>query len=80
MAIFNHANIRLPDHVDRLLRLVVVTPDRHRVHQSVDDNETNANFGCNLSCRDRLFGTYCDRPRAAHEGMTTGIRGFRQAQ
>ena len=80
MAMFNHANIRLPAQLDRMLRLVVVTPDMHRVHHSVDDDETNSNFGFNLSWWDRLFGTYRDQPRAGHEGMTIGIRGFRQAQ
>ena len=80
MAMFNHANIRLPGQIDRLLRLVVVTPDMHRVHHSVDDDETNSNFGFNLSWWDRLFGTYRDQPRAGHLGMTIGIRGFRQPQ
>lgn len=78
MALFNHGNVRLPGKLDRLLRWLVVTPDMHRVHHSVEDDEANANFGFNLSLWDRLSGTYRDQPRAGHEGMSIGIRGFRQ--
>jgi sterol desaturase/sphingolipid hydroxylase (fatty acid hydroxylase superfamily) len=77
-AMFNHANVRLPIAVDRLLRLIVVTPDMHRVHHSVEDDEANSNFGFNLPWWDRLFGTYRDQPRAGHTGMTIGIRTFRE--
>jgi sterol desaturase/sphingolipid hydroxylase (fatty acid hydroxylase superfamily) len=76
-AMFNHGNVRLPPRVDRVLRWVLVTPDMHRVHHSVEDDETNSNFGFNLPWWDRVLGTYRDQPRAGHEGMTIGIRGFR---
>jgi sterol desaturase/sphingolipid hydroxylase (fatty acid hydroxylase superfamily) len=77
MAMFNHANVRLPLGLDRVLRLLVVTPDMHRVHHSVEDNEANSNFGFNLSIWDRLFGTYIPQPRDGHLGMTIGIHGYR---
>lgn len=76
-SMFNHANVRLPARLDRFLRWVVVTPDMHRVHHSVEDDETNSNFGFNLPWWDRLLGTYRDQPRAGHEAMTIGIRTFR---
>ena len=76
-AMFNHGNIRLPRPLDRMLRWFVVTPDMHRVHHSVEDDETNSNFGFNLPWWDRLFGTYRDQPRAGHDAMTIGIRGHR---
>lgn len=76
-AMFNHSNVRLPEGLDRLLRLVVVTPDMHRVHHSVIPAETNSNFGFNLPWWDRLFGTYTAQPRDGHEGMTIGIEQFR---
>jgi sterol desaturase/sphingolipid hydroxylase (fatty acid hydroxylase superfamily) len=76
-AMFNHGNVRLPLGLDRVLRLFIVTPDMHRVHHSVEDDETNSNFGFNLSLWDRLFGTYRDQPRAGHEGMTIGIHHYR---
>ena len=79
-AMFNHSNIRLPLAVDRVLRLFIVTPDMHRVHHSIEDDETNSNFGFNLSIWDRLFGTYRAQPRGGHEGMTIGIRDMRETK
>ncbi len=76
-AMFNHANIRLPTKLDRLLRLVLVTPDMHRVHHSVIERETNSNFGFNLSVWDRLCGTYRAQPEAGHDGMTIGLPEYR---
>lgn len=80
MAMFNHGNVGLPKKLDTLLRWFIVTPDMHRVHHSVEDDETNSNFGFNLSWWDRSLGTYRDQPRAGHEGMTIGIRGFRKPE
>jgi len=74
---FNHANLRLPAWLDRALRLVLVTPDMHRVHHSVVVRETNSNFGFNLAIWDRLFGTYRADPEAGHEAMRIGIEQFR---
>ena len=76
-AMFNHSNIRLPFAVDRLLRLLVVTPDMHRVHHSVLSNETNSNYGFNLPWWDRALGTYVAQPRHGHDQMTIGIGQFR---
>ena len=78
-AMFNHGNIRLPLSLDRILRLLVVTPDMHRVHHSVIIRETNSNFGFNFPWWDRIFGTYRAQPAAGHEGMTIGLSQFRQA-
>lgn len=75
-AMFNHSNVRLPASLDRVLRTMVVTPDMHRVHHSVEADEANSNFGFNLPWWDRLFGTYRDQPRAGHEKMPIGIHGF----
>lgn len=76
-AMFNHSNVRLPLALDKILRWFVVTPDMHRVHHSVEDDEANSNFGFNLPWWDRLFGTYRDQPRAGHEAMTIGIHKYR---
>lgn len=76
-AMFNHSNVRLPLGLDRVLRWFVVTPDMHRVHHSVEDDEANSNFGFSLPWWDRLFGTYRDQPRAGHKDMTIGIHKFR---
>lgn len=76
-AMFNHSNVRLPLIMDRFLRLIMVTPDMHRVHHSILPEETNSNFGFNLPWWDRLLGTYRAQPAAGHEAMTIGIEQFR---
>ncbi len=78
-SMFNHSNVRIPLKLDRVLRWLVVTPDMHRVHHSVEVNESNSNFGFNLPWWDRLCGTYTDQPAAGHEGMTIGLTQFRDA-
>jgi sterol desaturase/sphingolipid hydroxylase (fatty acid hydroxylase superfamily) len=76
-SMFNHGNVAMPSWLDRALRAIVVTPDMHRVHHSVDPRETDSNFGFNLSWWDRLFGTYRAAPQAGHAGMTIGLPTFR---
>ena len=76
-SMFNHGNVRMPEHLDRVLRWIVVTPDMHRVHHSAIPRETNSNFGFNLPWWDRLFGTYRAQPAAGHDAMTIGIEQFR---
>lgn len=77
MAMFNHGNVALPARLDWLLRWVVVTPAMHRVHHSVVPEETNSNFGFNLSWWDRLLGTARAEPRAGQLGMTIGVEEVR---
>lgn len=72
-ALFNHANLALPAGLDRALRLVLVTPDMHRVHHSIHRAEHDSNYGFALSVWDRMFGTYVAEPGAGHEGMTVGL-------
>ena len=76
-SIFNHANWRIPPALDRWLRLVVVTPDMHRVHHSVEHRETDSNYGFALPWWDRLFGTYVDQPGRGHDGMEIGLETWR---
>jgi sterol desaturase/sphingolipid hydroxylase (fatty acid hydroxylase superfamily) len=76
-SMFNHANVALPSWLDRVLRLIVVTPDMHRVHHSVLRQETDSNFGFNLPWWDWLFGTYRTAPAAGHDAMTVGLPIFR---
>ena len=77
-SMFNHANVRMPQWLDRVLRWIVVTPDMHRVHHSIHRDETDSNFGFNLPWWDRLFGTYRPQPRDGHLGMALGISQFRK--
>ena len=77
-SMFNHGNIHIPKPMDRVLRMVLVTPDMHRVHHSIIRNETDSNFGFNLSWWDRIFGTYRAQPKEGHLGMTIGLPIYRE--
>ncbi len=76
-ALFNHGNVSLPTALDRVVRLVMVTPDMHRVHHSSDPVETNSNYGFNLPWWDWIFRTYRPVPRLGHQDMQIGIEQFR---
>ncbi|KJS17193.1 MAG: fatty acid hydroxylase [Hoeflea sp. BRH_c9] len=76
-AMFNHANIRLPKPLDRVLRLLVVTPDMHRIHHSTDQRETDSNYGFNLAIWDRMFSTYTKVPRRGDTGIEIGLTEWR---
>ena len=56
-----HANLRLPEKLDRWLRLLFVTPNMHKVHHSRLQPETDSNYANIFSVWDRLFGTYTGR-------------------
>ncbi|MFT5808461.1 MAG: sterol desaturase/sphingolipid hydroxylase (fatty acid hydroxylase superfamily), partial [Moritella dasanensis] len=79
-AMFNHSNIRLPKKVDHYLRYLLVTPDMHRVHHSINGRETNRNFGFCLPWWDRLFGSYQTQPTLGHQKMKIGLPYFRNAK
>lgn len=79
-ALFNHSNVCLPLWLDRVMRLILVTPDMHRVHHSIENHETNSNYGFCLSWWDFLFRTYDAQPDAGHDGMTIGRPEFRDTQ
>ena len=75
-SMFNHSNIQLPQKVDKLLRLVLVTPDMHSIHHSQDELEHNCNFGFCFPWWDRMFSTYLDEAALAHQSLKIGIKGF----
>ena len=75
-AMFNHANVALPERLDRILRPLAVTPDMHRIHHSVIEREHHSNFGFNLSIWDRAFGTYTVEPTNGHAGMRIGLPAY----
>ncbi|MCP4314466.1 MAG: sterol desaturase family protein [Hyphomicrobiales bacterium] len=76
-AVFNHSNANLPLGLDRWLRLVLVTPDMHRVHHSSDKRETDTNYGFNFPSWDRIFRTYWAQPRRGHQDMEIGLEDYR---
>jgi len=79
-SMFNHGNVRYPQQIDFYLRLIVVTPEMHRVHHSTIRWETNSNLGFNFPWWDRLFGTYRDQPAKGHLGMTIGLDQYKEPQ
>jgi sterol desaturase/sphingolipid hydroxylase (fatty acid hydroxylase superfamily) len=73
-----HANIKLSDSFDRWLRLIVVTPNMHKVHHSRQQIETDTNYSNILSIWDRIFGTYT-RAVDFHR-LRYGLDGFDDAR
>lgn len=58
LALFNHANIRLPRVIEKPLRLILMTQVLHRIHHSQVVKETNSNYGFSVIWWDKLFGSY----------------------
>ena len=79
-SLWSHSNFRLPLGIDRWLRLILVTPDMHRVHHSVLVDETNSNFGFQLPWWDFLFRTYKAQPEAGHDAMVIGLESPRDVR
>jgi sterol desaturase/sphingolipid hydroxylase (fatty acid hydroxylase superfamily) len=79
-SMFNHGNVRYSQQIDSLLRLLVVTPEMHRVHHSTIRWESNSNLGFNFPWWDRLFGTYRPQPAKGHVEMTLGLDQYKEPQ
>jgi sterol desaturase/sphingolipid hydroxylase (fatty acid hydroxylase superfamily) len=75
-AMFNHGNVGIPLSFDRIIRMVLVTPDMHRVHHSVIAREINSNYGFSFSWWDRLLDTYKAQPQEGHYQMKIGLNGY----
>jgi sterol desaturase/sphingolipid hydroxylase (fatty acid hydroxylase superfamily) len=73
-ALLEHANVGLPENLDRLLRSVFVTPNMHKWHHSREARETDTNYGNIFSIWDRLFGTMTTR--AEFSRLRFGLDGF----
>jgi sterol desaturase/sphingolipid hydroxylase (fatty acid hydroxylase superfamily) len=77
-SMFNHGNVRYSQPIDSILRLIVVTPEMHRVHHSTIRWETNSNLGFNFPWWDRLFGTYRPQPARGHLEMIIGLDQYKE--
>jgi sterol desaturase/sphingolipid hydroxylase (fatty acid hydroxylase superfamily) len=75
-----HANVTLPAWLDKPLRAVVVTPDMHRIHHSVDAREQCRNLGDIFSWWDRLLGTYLAHPAAGDNHIVVGLAGVEKSR
>lgn len=76
ISFIEHGNLRIPGGIDRVVRLLFVTPDMHRIHHSQAAGESQSNFSNLFSWWDRLFGTYVHAPSAGHEGIVFGLPRF----
>jgi sterol desaturase/sphingolipid hydroxylase (fatty acid hydroxylase superfamily) len=73
-SVLEHANIRVPRKIDRVLVWFWVTPDMHKVHHSRDRAETDSNYANLFSVFDRLFRTFTPSSRGPF--VHYGIRGY----
>ena len=72
---FSHANANFPPRLERLLRLVLITPEMHRIHHSDEIRDQNANLGELFPWWDRMFGTYLATPMAGVDRVRIGMQG-----
>lgn len=75
-----HANVKWPDRLERHIRKILVTPQLHRVHHSVIEEDFNCNFGATFSIWDRLFGTLKVKDLDALRQQPVGVVGFQEAR
>jgi sterol desaturase/sphingolipid hydroxylase (fatty acid hydroxylase superfamily) len=75
---FSHSNIRLPEGLDRVLRLFILTPDFHRLHHCSEPRFTNSNYSSVVPWFDYLFGTARTRPYDEQETMELGLEYLRE--
>ena len=80
MALFSHSNVKLPGKMDYFFRKLIVTPDMHRIHHSIEVSETNSNYGFNLSVWDRILGTYKEEALKTQPEIVIGIDSFRRPE
>ncbi len=76
-AMFNHSNVSLPAWLEPWVRRVLVTPDMHRIHHSVIEDERDSNYGFCLSLWDRMLGTYTPAPQLP---LDIGLSAWRDPQ
>ena len=61
---FNHANISLPEKLDKIISYFIVSPNMHKVHHHYMLPYTDSNYGNIFSIWDRLFGTFTSMPKS----------------
>ena len=77
---FHHANIALPGRLDRLLRVIIVTPAMHKVHHSRIQRETDSNYTSLFSFWDRVFGSFRIRRHEDLGKIQLGLQGYDSAE
>lgn len=80
LALFNHANIRLPNMIEKPLRLILMTQILHRIHHSQVVKETNSNYGFSVIWWDKLFGSYKDEAINSDAELNIGLVEYPKAK
>lgn len=75
-AIFNHGNFKINDKLEKMLRLVIITPDLHRIHHSIFKKECNSNYGTIFTFWDKVFKTFVSNSKIEQTEMILGILGY----
>ena len=73
-ALAEHANVRMSNRWDAVLRVVFVTPNMHKIHHSRLVAETDSNYSNIFSLWDRLGDTYT--PSTDYRALRYGLDGF----
>lgn len=76
LAMFNHANIRLPPAIEKPLRLVLMTQILHRIHHSQRVSETNSNYGFSVIWWDWIFGSYKSDAKKPDNEIDISLREY----
>ena len=77
VSVISHANLRVPEGLDKWLRSIFVTPNMHSLHHSSYQPETDSNYGTVFAFWDRLFGTYRSRPACGYDKLQIGLTEIR---
>jgi len=80
LAVFNHANIRLPHYIEKPLRLILITQILHRIHHSQVVSETNSNYGFSVVWWDKVFGSYKNTAKKPDNEIDLGLTEYPSAK
>lgn len=80
LAIFNHANIRLPPAIEKPARLILMTQILHRIHHSQRSSETNSNYGFSVIWWDWIFGSYKGAAQKSDNELDIGLKEYPSAK
>ncbi|MBF4489287.1 sterol desaturase family protein [Psychrobacter sp. N25K4-3-2] len=76
LAMFNHANIRLPPAIEKPARLILMTQILHRIHHSQRVSETNSNYGFSVIWWDKIFGSYKSDAQKPDNELDIGLKEY----
>ena len=72
--LFHHANIRIPERLERRLALLLTTPRMHGIHHMARRDATDSNWSSGISLWDRLHGTF--RLDLAPDAIRIGVAAY----